>query len=290
MGVEQKLKPLLVSAETIIELAIIDPSRYGPLIHANIPDYAEILLKIFLEDTGSKLPDSSRPNFKQLIEEVEKNLPEVDIEPFKTIKQYFLAIRDDFRNPLHHKEYVQGFLTTKAIALECLLQFDGLLGLLFPKLPASFQSDLNYFSYVKFIRMIYWEDKGKEDHELYRRAMKALEKIEKGDKYKCPPGYDTGRIFSVRNLFKQDDETFSVVVLGYRNGLPKKIISILSESGSALKTKDILGRLRDYDAFSGIQQKEVEACLQHIQNKKQSDGKMIVIIGGAYSLSQNPAV
>lgn len=285
MPVEQKVKAVLQSAETILELAIIEPSRYGPIIHSNIPDYAEIFLKIYLEE-GMNIapPDPDRRSFKQLIDEVKNNPGQIAIVDLDPITAYFLSIRDDFRNPLHHREYVQGFMITRPVALECLLQFDRLLNLLFPNMQAL--SDLNYYSYIKFIKMVFDEDRGVGDHEKYQRVILALIKIEKREKYKSPPGYDTGRVFSVRQLFKHSDETFSIVALGYRIGLTEKIINILLEVDSTMKTKVIIEKLKEDQLYTGIQRKEVEACLQHIQNKRLPSGAMIVILGGSYYLSQ----
>jgi len=285
MAIDQKIKPVLLSAETILELAIIEPSRYGPIIHANIPDYAEILLKIFIEEElKCTPPNPDRRNFKQLTDEVKKYPGKISIPDFDPIAEYFLGIRDDFRNPLHHKEFVQGFMISRPVALECLLQFDLLLNLLFPSI--HFQYELNYSSYIKFIKMVFDEDKGIGDHEKYQRVIQALIKIEKKEKFKSPPGYDAGRIFSVRQLFKQTDETFSIIALGYRIGLPEKIIEILSNSVSALKTKNLLEKISEDSTFTGIQAKEIDACLQHIQNKKLLTGGMIVILGGGYYLSR----
>ena len=53
-----------------------------------------------------------------------------------------------------------------------------------------------------------------------------------------------------------------------------------------MKTNNILEQLTGDDAFIGIQRKELENCLQHIQNRKLPEGKMIVILGGAYYLAQ----
>ena len=73
MSSDLKIKPVLLSAETIFELAIIDPSRYGPIIHANIPDYAEILLKLFLEEEIKSIPrNPDRRTFKRLTDEIKK--------------------------------------------------------------------------------------------------------------------------------------------------------------------------------------------------------------------------
>jgi len=285
MAIEQKIKSVLLSAETILELAIIDPSRYGSIIHAIIPDYAEILLKIYLEDKIKNVPPNpDRRTFKQLCDEINIQPSNISIQDFQTNAQYFLGIRDDFRNPLHHKEYVQGFLIAQSIVLECLVKFNLLLHTLFPEIPS--RNDLNYYSYIKFINMAYEEQQGLGDHEKYQRVNQALLKIEKREKFKCPSGYDSGRIFSVRQLFKQTDETFSIVALGYRMDLPQKIISILSTSASVMKTKNIIEKLKEDPLYIGLQRKEVESCLQHIQNKKLNSGEMIVILGGGYYLSQ----
>ncbi len=291
MALEQKVKAVLQSAELVFELAIIEPTRYGPIIHANVPDYAEILMKIFIEEAGRSITkkvgnkDKSL-NFYELTQDIVNNPGGINAVRFQEIVNYFVSIRDQFRNPLHHTDKVQGYVIAKPVALECLLAFDELLRVLFPTLnPVAF-SNLNYPCYVRFIRMDYDESTGKGDHNLYIRVIQALNKMEKDDRYNSPKDFDASRILSIRRLFHLDEETFSLRVLGYRKALPDRIIDLLANSARPVGSKRITDLVKTDPVYSGIRKREIEACLEHIQGERVSPRGIVLIQGGAYYLAK----
>lgn len=282
MAIEQKVKAVLQSAELVFELAIIEPTRYGPLIHANVPDYAEILMKLFIEEGGGS---TKNKNFHDLIQDIVNNPNGIDVARFQSISEYFKTIREQFRNPLHHTDKVQGYVIAKPVALECLLAFDDLLWCLFPALnPASFYS-LNYPCYVRFIKMEYDESTGRGDHNLYSKVIQALNRMEQDDNYRCPQDFDASRILSIRRLFHLDDDTFSLRVLGYRRALPERVIDLLATAPRPIGSQRITDLLKGDPIFNGIQKREIEACLQHIQGERISHRGIILISGGAYYLA-----
>jgi len=288
MSLEQKVKAVLQSAELVFELAIIDPTRYGPMIHANVPDYTEILLKIFLEEAG--LPTTIKKsgkemNYYQLVQAIVTNPGRVNVNSFKLVSRHFLDIRESFRNLLHHTHSVQGYIIRREEALECLLKFDELLHVLFPGMNFSEIGQMNYLCYIKFIRMQDDELRGRGDHNLFRKVMQALNVLEKNDNYKCPSDFDAARLLAIRRLFKWDEDTFSLKVLGYRKSLPERIAVLLSGSRRPIGSQRITKILKGDAAFGGIRKREVEACLEHIQGERIGVYGMILIQGGAYYIN-----
>ncbi len=282
MAIEQKIKAVLQSAELVFELAIIEPTRYGPIIHANVPDYAEILLKVFIEEGGG---NTNNKNFYQLVQDIINNNRGIDLPRFQQISNYFIGIRDQFRNPLHHTDRVQGYVIAKPVALECLLSFDQLLWVLFPALnPLEFNT-MNYPCYFRFIKMDYEENTGNGDHSLYSKVIQALNKMEKDDNLRCPREFDSSRVLSIRRLFHLDEERFSLIVLGYRRALPETVIDLLSNSLRPMSSKRITELLRNNHDFSGIRKREVDNCLQHIQGERISPRGIILVQSGAYYLA-----
>jgi hypothetical protein len=282
MAVEQKIKAVLQGAELVFELALIEPTRYGPIIHANVPDYAEILMKIFIEERGG---NTKNKNFHDLIQDIVNNPKNINLVRFQKISDYFVTIREQFRNPLHHTDKVQGYVIAKAVALECLLSFDELLWILFPALSSSAFNNTNYPCYVRFIKMDYDENTGNGDHSLYSKVIQALNKMEKFDNHRCPKDFDAARVLSIRRLFHLDEETFSLRVLGYRRTLPEKIIDLLSNSVRPVGSKRITDLIKNDPVFSGIRKREIEFCLQHIQGERISPRGIVLIQGGAYYLA-----
>jgi hypothetical protein len=247
-----------------------------------VPDYAEILMKIFIEDAGRS---TRGKNFHDLVQDIVSNPGGIDSVRFQLIADDFKTIREQFRNPLHHTDKVQGYIIAKPVALECLLSFNELLWVLFPSLNPSAFSYLNYPCYVRFVKMDYEESTGKGDHNLYSKVIQALNKMEKDDNHKCPKDFDAARIMSIRRLFHLDEETFSLRVLGYRRALPERIIDLLANSARPIGSKRITSLLKNDPIFSGIRKREVEACIQHIQGERVSPRGIVLIQGGAYYLA-----
>lgn len=295
MAIEQKIKAVLQSAELVFELAIIEPTRYGPIIHANVPDYAEILMKVFIEGAGrsttKKITIKGKEvdkglSFYELKQDIVTNPGGIDVGQFQEISEYFNTIREQFRNPLHHTDKVQGYVIAKPIALECLLAFDNLLWCLFPALNPTTFHNLNYPCYVRFIKMDHDESTGRGDHNLYIKVIQALNKMEKDDNHKCPKDFDASRILSIRRLFHLDEETFSLRVLGFRKALPIRIIDILEGLQRPVGSKRITDLIKVDPIFSGIRKREIDACLEYVQGERISPRGIILIQGGAYYLSR----
>ena len=284
MPVETRIKAILKSAELSFELGIINATRFGPLIHANVPDYAEILLKVFLEENGQGIPN----NFPNIVTAINTYLTanrSGDQPIFQEISDYFITIRADFRNPLHHTDRVQGYVIEQREALKCLLRLDGLLKVLFPVLNPSAFDELNYPCYLKYLKMEYDESLGRGDHRLYLAAAAELRRLQDEDDFKGPPEFNASRLVAVRRLFRQNDEQFTRTVLQYRPILKVKIFDALRNGGHGMTPRQIRNALNSDPDLGGLAEQEIEACVQHIHNELFPGQGTIVVRGLQYHLT-----
>jgi len=263
MAIEQKIKAVLQSAELIFELAIINPNRYGPIVHANIPDYAEILMKIFIEEGGG---NTRNKNFHDLIQDIINNPHAIDIARFQLIADYFTNIREQFRNPLHHTDKVQGYVIAKSVAQECLLTFDELLWLLFPTLTPTDFNNLNYPCYVQFVKLDYDQGFGR-NVRYYSAVISALQRIEEEQDYYCPDGFDSSRVVAIKQLFKFEKEKFTRTVFNYRPQIKGLVVDELHRSATPLSSNQLLPRLKNHPNNLDLTVNEIERCLGFIEGE-----------------------
>ena len=227
MPVEQRIKAILKSAELSFELGIINASRYGPLIHANVPDYAEILLRVFASENN--LTSTPRDDFHGLINATSTFLPTNNLAKFIPLADYFKDTRASFRNPLHHTDRVQGYVIEKMEALLCLLRFNELLLVLFPSILSTSFDELNYSCYVEFIKLEYEQRLGR-NARLHQAVMSALQSIETENAYRCPTDFDSSRLLAVRQLYHMDPDKFTRTVFNYRPHIKSLIADELHQS------------------------------------------------------------
>lgn len=272
MAIDQKIKAVLQSAELVFELAIIDPTRYGPIIHANVPDYAEILMKVLIEEAGRSITKrvgnkDKGLNFYELSQDIINNPGGINVVRFQEIIEYFISIRDQFRNPLHHTDKVQGYVIAKPVALECLLTFDDLLWVLFPTLnPVAFINN-NYPCYIQYIKLDY--DQGFGRSVRYCSAvMAALRRIEEEHNYHCPDDFDSSRVVAIKQLFKYDNDKFTRTVLNYRPQIKGLVVDELHRSTIPLSSNQLLPRLKSYPNNQDLSIEEIERCLGFIEGER----------------------
>jgi len=292
MAVEQKISGVLQSAGLVFELAIIEPSRYGPIIHANVPDYAEILLKVFIEEAGRNTTKAGTRdkglNFYELKQDIVSNPGGIDVARFQVIADYFLSIREEFRNPLHHTDKVQGYVIAKSVALECLLTFDELLWVLFPALTPLVFSNMNYPGYVQYIRLDYVQAFGK-NIRLYKAVNAALRRIEEENNFNCPDDFDSSRVNAIRQLFRYEPDTFTRVVLNYRPHIRQLIVDELYTSSTALSSNQLLPRLRGLPNNQDLTIEEIERCLGFMEGVR-FDGYGIVTSARSRTVTGNSII
>lgn len=265
MPVDKRIKAILRSAELVFELGVVNATRYGPVIHANVPDYAEILLRVFADDNS--VANHSTLDFPKLVTAARAFVSATNWGQFDDITDYYKNARTTFRNPLHHTDRVQGYVIEQREVLTCLLKFDELLTTLFPTLnPITFE-DLNFPGYVRFLRMQYDESLGRGDHRLYRAVVEELGRLEKEDNYTCPSEFDASHLIAVRRLFRLDQYQFQRTVLKFRPTIEIKIVGILESKQKALTARQIYTALTDDPDLPGLQMQEVESCLEFVAGK-----------------------
>ena len=133
--------------------------------------------------------------------------------------------------------------------------------------------------------MDYDESTGRGDHNLYSKVIQALNRMEQDDNFQCPKDFDASRVLSIKRLFHLDDDTFSLRVLGYRRTLPDRLIDLLANTARPIGSQRITDLIKTDPVYNGIQKREVEACLQHIQGERVSPRGIVLISGGAYYLA-----
>lgn len=271
MAIEQKIKAVLQSAELVFELAIIDPTRYGPIIHANVPDYAEILMKVFIEEAGRSITKKVRNkdkglNFFELAQDINKNSKGINLVRFQEIIEYFISIREQFRNPLHHTDKVQGYVIAKPVALECLLIFDDLLSVLFPTLNSALFINSNYACYIQYIRLDYDQGFGK-NVKHYSAVISALHRIEEEQDFYCPDGFDSSRVVAIKQLFKFDNDKYTRTVFNYRPQIKGLVVDELHRSQIPLSSNQLLPRLKNHPYNLDLTVDEIERCLGFIEGE-----------------------
>jgi len=286
MAIEQQVISVLKSAELVFELAIIDPMRYGSIIHANVPDYAEISMKIFIEAGGVK---AEKKNFYELTQEVVKNPRGIDLGRFQQIADNFLIIRDQFRNPLHHTDKVQGYIIAKPIALDCLLSFNELLCVLFPTINPIEFNNINYPCYVRFIKMEYDQGLGRVPPRYYQAVIFALQRLESENAYRCPSDFDTSRLIAIRHLFHLDTDAFTRYVFNYRPQIRGLIVDELHQSHQSFSSNQLLPRLKRFPNNHDLTVEEIERCLAFMEGER-IDGYGVVTSARARTPSGNPII
>lgn len=268
MPIEQRVKAILKSAELSFELGIINATRYGPLIHANVPDYAEILLKVFIEDNHTIPAQTDFPGLVAAVSGFFANNRPADQPIFQHIGDYFIDTRRDFRNPLHHTHHVQGYVIERIEALRCLLRFDELLKVLIPNITLTTLDDLNYPCYIQYLKMEYDQSLGRGNHRLYQAVISALQRLESDYDYRCPTDYDSSRLIAVRRLFHFDSETFTRFVLNHRPQIKGLIANTLHLSPNPLSSNQLLPRLKQDPNFHDLSLDEIERCLVYMEGER----------------------
>jgi hypothetical protein len=284
MSVEQRVKAILKSAELSFELGIINATRYGPLIHANVPDYAEILLKVYLEENGQPVPSNFPAIVAAVNAHINANRP-ADQPIFLEISDYFTVIRAAFRNPLHHTDRVQGYVIEQREALRCLLMLDKLLGVIFPALNPIEFDELNYSCYLRYLKMEYEESLGRGNHRLYLAVAAELRSLQDEDNYRVPPEFNVSRLVAVRRLFRLGDDQFTRTVLKYRPILRLKIFDVLRISRRGMTPRQMRNALFNDPDLGGLSEQEIEACVQHIHNEYFPGQGTVIVRGIQYHLS-----
>lgn len=284
MPVEARIKAILKSAELSFELGIINATRFGPLIHANVPDYGEILLKVYLEENTIAIPGNFPGIVTAVNSHIATNRPG-DQPIFQEISDYFTTIRASFRNPLHHTDRVQGYVIEQREALKCLIKLDELLMILFPGLNSTALDELNYPCYLRYLKMEYDESLGRGDHRLYLAAAGELRRLQDEDNFRGPPEFNASRLVAVRRLFRLNGDQFTRAVLQYRPILRSKIFGVLQNSRHGLTPRQIRNALSGDSDLNGLTEQEVEACVQHIYNEFFPGQGTIVVRGLQYHLT-----
>jgi len=283
MTVSQRVRGILKSAELSFELGIINAMRYGPLVHANVPDYAEILLRVFIEEKYL----TERRFFNTLADEIDNYLlahRAANQAIYREVADYFINTRKSFRNPLHHTVHVQGYIIEQREALLCLMKFDDLLKVLFPTVAPNNMDDLNYPCYIRYIRMLYDENLGRGNHLLFQAVIATLRRYEEQDNYVCPLEHDASRLISIRRLFRQDEDTIMLTVLKFRPILRAKIVDLLGQQGKSLTPRQIRNGLMNDPDVQGLRGEEVEACLQFIEGEQIDRRGIIMVVNMRYHL------
>ncbi len=284
-SVEQRVKSILKSAELSFELGIINATRYGPMIHANVPDYAEIMLRVFIEENSL----TPRKFFHTLVSEIQNfflaHRSAADQVSYREVTDYFLQTRDSFRNPLHHTDRVQGYVIEQREALRCLLMLDQLLLALFPSLNASAFEDLNYPCYLKYLQMEYDESLGRGNHRLYQAVAAELRRLQDEDHYDTPHEFNVSRLIAVRRLFRLDDDQFARTVLQFRPVLKQKIFDTLRNNTRGMTPRQMRNALSADPNVSDLSEREIEACLQYIHNEFVLGQGTVVVRGSQYSIA-----
>jgi len=285
MPVEQRVKAILKSAELSFELGIINATRYGPMIHANVPDYAEIMLRVFIDEFHL----TPRKFFHTLASEIENyfiaNRSAADQALYREIANYFLQTRDSFRNPLHHTDRVQGYVIEQREALRCLLMLDQLLQILFPTLRAFAFDELNYPCYLRYIQMEYDESLGRGNHRLYLAVAEELRRLQDEDHFVVPPEFNVSRLIAIRRLFRLDNDQFTRTVLKYRPILKQKITDILRGARRGMTPRQMVNALGNDPDIGGVSEQEIEACVQYIYNEFVPNIGTVIIRGMQYYLT-----
>lgn len=284
MPVEQRVKSILKSAELSFELGIINATRYGPMIHANVPDYAEIMLRVFI-DEHNLVP---RKFFHTLASEVDNHFlaqRPADQVSYRRVVDYFLQTRDSFRNPLHHTDRVQGYVIEQREALLCLLKFDDLLNILFPALVTNNLDDLNYLCYIRYLRMLYDENLGRGNHRLFQAINRALTHLEEEDNYSCPREHDSARLMAIRRLFRLPDDTFTLTVLRFRPLIKIKLLDLLQQTGRRMTSRQIRKGLANDPDVGNVRDDEIESCLQYIEGESIPGHGVVMITNMQYYLA-----
>jgi hypothetical protein len=282
--VEQRVISILKSAELSFELGIINASRYGPSIHANVPDYAEILLRVFIEENNL----TSRKFFHTLAGEVDNYFLThrmADRAIYRGIVDYFINTRESFRNPLHHTDRVQGYIIEPREALLCLIKFDDLLKVLFPTVAPNNFEDLTYPCYVQYIRMLYDEALGRGNHRLFLSVNAALRRLEEQDAYNCPHEHDASRLMAVRRLFRLPNDAFTITVLKYRPQMKDRLITILDQTGRRMTPRQLKNALAGDPDLGNAREDEIEACLQFIEGEAMPGRGVVLIANMQYYLA-----
>ena len=277
MSIESKVKSILKSAELSFELGIINPTRYGPLIHANVPDYVEIILKLYLEEKKVK---PSENNFWGVSDSVEANLPVASRSDYSPLGEYFKQIRKDFRNPLHHTDKVQGYVIEQREALLCLVRFDDLINVVFPTVGANESDDLNYPCYINYIRMFYDDSLGRGNFRLFQAINNELNKLQLENTFDCPPDFNVGKLIAIRRLFRYSPEIFARQVMGYRFILEERVLTFLENTNGPKTPRQILLALKQGLDLSDLDTHEIESCLRHISGRHFQGKGTIIEVGG----------
>jgi hypothetical protein len=283
MPVEQRVKSILKSAELCFELGIINPTRFGPLIHANVPDYAEILLRVFTKE--NRLTPTPQDDFHGLVNAISAFLPPTEKAKFDPLANYFKDTRTAFRNPLHHTDRVQGYVIEKSEAFLCLLRFNELLSALFPTITWQNLEGLNYPCYLQFIKLEYDQNYGKSTR-LYQAVITALSRIEQTNTYHCPPEFDSSRLQAIKQIFHYDPDTYTREVLNYRPQIRNLLIDQLHNSGSPLSSDQLLLRIKRISGNLDLTKTEIERCLYFIEGER-IDGYGVVTSARFRSSSGN---
>jgi hypothetical protein len=267
MPVEQRITAIIRSAELSFELGIVNATRYGPLIHANVPDYAEILLKVFIDENRINPGQSDFPGLIVAVNGFFAANQLADQPKFQQIGDYFIDTRRAFRNPLHHTDRVQGYVIERSEALRCLLRFNELLLVLFPNIPGATLEDLNYPCYIQYLKMEHDQSLGRGNHRLYQVVISALQRLENENDYRCPADHDSSRLIAVRRLFRFDYETFTRFVLNYRPQIKGFIADAIHHSPNPLSSNQLLPRIKQAPNCHDLTLDEVERCLVFMEGE-----------------------
>jgi hypothetical protein len=267
MPAEQRIKAILKSAELSYELGIINATRFGPLIHANVPDYVEIMLKVFIEENHINPTQTDFPGLITAINDFFSNNRPADQAQIQQIGNYFIETRRAFRNPLHHTERVQGYVIERSEALLCLLRFNEFLELLFPTILSVNFDELNYPCYVQFIKLEYDQNLGRNIPRFYQAVISALQRLEQDNEYHCPSDFDSSRLIAIRHLYRLDADSFIRTVLNYRPSIKSLIVDELHRSPISLSSNQLLIRLKKSPNNQDLMVDEVERCLAFMEGE-----------------------
>lgn len=288
MAIESRIKAILKSAELSFELGIINATRFGPIIHANVPDYAEILLRVFVEENHI---NPTQSDFPGLVTAVSGNLREnrsLDQQKFQHLGNYFVDTRHTFRNPIHHTDRVQGYVIERSEALLCLINFNELLFCLFPTISMKVFEGLNFPCYIQFIKLEYNQNLG-INNRLYQAVISAVHRIEGENAYQCPDDFDSSRLIAIRQLYHFDSDTFTRNVFNYRPQIKNLVVDELHQATIPLSSNQLLPRLKSLPSNEGLTSDEIERCLGFLEGEK-IDGYGIVTAHRTRTLAGNPII
>ncbi len=284
-NVDERIRDVIRSAELCLELAIINPSRYGALIHASVPDFVEILLKIGTDERGIALPNN--PTFAQVVRGIRTALPTANQPAFSEITKYFFDNRTKFRNQIHHSAEAQGYNIHEREVLEPILGMDDFLALLFPTLTANGQVFVgsNFRAYMQFLRLHFDSlTKGRAAFARFSALERELDNWELRQKFNYPRDHKIGRVKAVQSLLPMDIDSFCGRVLGYPYALRKHIRDVLTQEPN-LTIYQIQTRLKK-NSLQPYKLNLVQNCLDDVLDEKCfGDNTVIRLMGNGYYLS-----